>query len=122
MIRSVIAVLMMTAVLGSCNKKDEIPADVMKPDKMQAVMWDVLRANAFVNEYIRRDSSKNIANEQAKLQLQIFGIHKISKTDFEKSYTYYQDHPARMTVMLDTLIARANRSKTTKIIQGRGDN
>jgi hypothetical protein len=38
--RSVVAVLLAVIFLFSCGDKNAIPKGVLKPDKMQVVLWD----------------------------------------------------------------------------------
>ncbi|MFM6926246.1 MAG: DUF4296 domain-containing protein [Ferruginibacter sp.] len=96
---------------GSCNSKEKIPADILKPEKMQAVLWDVMKADAFTTDYIKKDSSKNAAAENLKLQQQVFAIHKISKEDFYRSYDYYKTNPVVFKKIVDSIIAQAERNK-----------
>ena len=42
----------------SCGNKNKIPEGVLKPDIMQAILWDVIKADAFTAEIIRKDSVK----------------------------------------------------------------
>jgi Domain of unknown function (DUF4296) len=102
------------ALLGSCGCKDKLPAGVLKPEKMQAVLWDVIKADVFTTEFIKKDSSKNAAAENVKLQQQIFGIHKISKADFYKSYDYYKSNTEAFKKVIDSMVARAERNKYIK--------
>jgi len=95
----------------SCNNKDEIPSGILKPNQMQAVLWDVIKADAFTTEFIKRDSSKNALDENLKLQQQIFAIHKTSKEIFYKSYDYYKANAARFKNILDSMIAQNERNK-----------
>ena len=106
--------LMVGIVLGlfGCTGSG-IPKDILPPEKMQAVYWDYLRADIMANEYVTRDSSKNDSLENAKLQLQVFKIHKITKEEFYKSYEYYLNHQALMKDMLDTMLVR-NKDKAKK--------
>ena len=106
--------LMVGIVLGffGCTGS-VIPKDILPPEKMQAVYWDYLRADIMANEYVTRDSSKNDSLENAKLQLQVFKIHKITKEEFYKSYEYYLNHQALMKDMLDTMLVR-NKDKAKK--------
>ena len=61
-------------VFSSCGNKDKIPPSILKPDKMQAVLWDVIKADAFTTEVIQKDPAKNAAEENLKLQQQIFAV------------------------------------------------
>ena len=110
MIRICIFLFALT-VLNSCGNKDEIPAGILKPEKMQVVLWDVIKADAFTADFIKKDSTKNAAAENLKLQQQIFAIHKISKADFYNSYDYYKSNTPIFKTMLDSMIRKVDRSK-----------
>lgn len=104
-------VLISTVILISCQSKNAVPAGILKPAKMQTVLWDMLRADAFTYEFITKDSAKKPEAENVKLQQQIFTVHKISKDEFYKSYEFYKSHPDLMQTMLDSLINKATRDK-----------
>ena len=101
------------AVYTGCSKPG-IPEDILQPEKMQAVYWDYLRANIFANEYITRDSSLDDSLENARLQLQVFKLHNITKQDFYKSYEYYLNHRDLMKDMLDTMLVRQKKVEKKK--------
>jgi len=101
-------------VLASCGNKKNLPAEILPPAKMQAVLWDVFRADAFTSDFIRKDTLKKPEAELAKLQLQIFAVHKVTKESFYKSYEYYKTHPDIMQPFLDSMIARFTREKYEK--------
>ena len=104
-------VLITIFFLFSCGNKNSIPQGILKPEKMQAVLWDVLRADVFTNDFIKKDSAKKPELELAKLQQQIFAIHKLSKDEFYKSYEFYKIHPEIMQPMLDSMINKKTRDK-----------
>jgi hypothetical protein len=106
-----LAVLFSLLVLLQGCGDDDVPSGILKPDKMQAVMWDVLQADVFASEYIRVDSSKNILHENIRLQKKIFSLHQTSREQYYKSYEFYKTKPELMRVMLDTLAARVNRNR-----------
>ena len=107
----ILALLACVFILNSCVNKDKLPAGILKPEKMQAVLWDVIKAEAFTNEFIKKDSAKNAVAENVKLQQQIFAIHKISKTDFYNSYDYYKLNTVVFKKIVDSMIAQAERKK-----------
>lgn len=100
-------------ILYSCGNKNKIPTGILMQDKMQAVLWDVIRADAFTEEFIKKDTSKNAVTENLKLQQQIFAIHKVTREDFYNSYDYYKKNTAVFKIILDSIIARNERN--TKI-------
>lgn len=98
--------LIVTILFAACSKNEKIPKDILQPEKMQAVYWDYLRADAFANEFVRRDTTKKMEVESARLQQQVFSLHKISKEEFYKSFDFYLQHKAIFRDMLDTMLAR----------------
>ena len=58
MIRSCFG-LMLLLLLSCSHQQDELPEGIIKPEKMQNVFWDYLRAEAYTNEYIKKDSSRS---------------------------------------------------------------
>ena len=103
--------MLCTLFLFSCADKNSVPTGILQPAKMQAVMWDVFRADAFTFSFIVRDSSKKPEAENVKLQQQIFAVNKISREEFYKSYEFYKSHPGLMQPILDSMINKANRDK-----------
>lgn len=110
--RRITPLLLLLAFAGACKKNNKIPDGILKPDKMQAVLWDVIKADAYTTTFIKKDSSKNAANENQQLQQEIFAIHKITKADFYNSYEYYKTKPAVFKKLMDSMIAQEERKKT----------
>ena len=78
---------------------------------MQAVLWDVLRADAFAFQFIIKDTLKKPEAEMAKMQQQIFAVHKTTRAVFYKSLDYYKQHPDIFQPMLDSMINLYTRDK-----------
>ncbi len=97
--------IVLVTLFFSCSKT-KMPNGILEPEKMQAVFWDYMRADVYVNEYLRKDSGRDLQKESAKLQQQVFQLHKISREQFYKSYEYYLNHTNEMKIMLDTLQVR----------------
>jgi Domain of unknown function (DUF4296) len=104
--------LFLAVLLFSCTGKNDIPKRILKPDKMQDVFWDYIRADIYATDYIKKDSSKNSSIENLRLQDKVFKLHHTSREAFYESYTWYSNHRALMKVMLDSMIARKEREKT----------
>jgi len=75
-------------------------------------MWDIIGADVFTEQFIKKDSVKNPSMENMKLQNKIFAIHKITKVDFYKSYQYYLAHADQMKIILDSITSKAERDRT----------
>ena len=104
--------LMLLLLLSCSHQQDELPEGIIKPEKMQNVFWDYLRAGAYTNEYIKKDSSRSDTLVNLALQQKIFSFYKITREDFYKSYRYYTDQPVLMQKIIDSMVARQHRSKS----------
>lgn len=99
--RSFFATLIL--VVFSCSDKDKVPADILPQQKMQAVLWDMATAGEFLDAFVFRDTSVDRNATALAWYDSIYILHRITKTEFQKSYTWYKDHPAVMKVLLDSL-------------------
>ena len=100
-----IFLIILTSIFFSCSH-NKIPDGVLKPEKMQAVFWDILQADIFTNEFFNKDSARDLKKQNARLQLLIFKKHGIAQEQFYKSYKYYLDHANVMKDMIDTMMVR----------------
>ena len=111
-------ILVFAVFILSC--KSSVPKDVLAPEKMQAVLWDVMQADETAEYYSAKDSSFHSAAKHAAYYDTVFSIHKITKEDFTKSLAYYESHPVVFKTVLDSLksfgekIQRADSLKKSK--------
>lgn len=109
-------ILFFSVVIVSCKRKNKIPGDVLPPQKMEAVLWDIMRADKFLSDYVfYTDTSKEKKAESIKLYQQVFTIHDITKEKFQHSFSWYKSHPAFLKSIMDSLNSNA-ASAPTKII------
>ncbi|UEG48588.1 DUF4296 domain-containing protein [Ferruginibacter lapsinanis] len=100
-----------------CNTSVTSSADVLGKKKMQEVLWDIIRVEAYTKQFIKNDSTKNSAEENLKLQQRVFAIHHVTKEAFYSSYQYYQDHPLEMQPILDSIISAKQQAERDKYLQ-----
>lgn len=101
-------------VLGSlvvaCGSKSDVPKSVLPKEKMEDLMWDMLRADEFVKEYmLARDSSLGDTAEYIKMYERIFRLNKTNREQYAESFTYYRTHPKLMKEILDSLNVRGQQ-------------
>jgi hypothetical protein len=94
-------ILFVLAVILSC--KSSTPKEVLPPKKMQAVLWDVMQADEMAEYYSGKDSSFRGLDKHTGYYQKIFSLHKITKEDFTKSLSYYENHPSALKSILDSL-------------------
>jgi hypothetical protein len=88
----------------SCTNKKKIPKDILQQQKMQAVLWDMISAGEFLSTFVlNKDSLVNKDSTSLKIYGQVFQVHRITKEQFEKSYSYYRDHPELIKEIVDSL-------------------
>jgi hypothetical protein len=98
-------------LLLSCSSENEIPKEILKPEAMQLVTWDMLQADELATQNKNADTSINLEKESFRLYEQVFAIHKISKDQYYKSYKYYQQHPSLYKRMMDGVRTIAEKEK-----------
>ena len=76
---------------------------------MEKIVWDLTQADVFTQEFISKDSTKNLAFENLKLQQKIFAKYKTDKKIFYKSYEYYLKHDELLKPLLDSMVVRNGR-------------
>lgn len=109
------AVILLCCIAGCSNKSKS--RTLLSTEKMEAVMWDIIGADVFTEQFIKKDSLKKASLENVQLQNKIFASHKVNREDYYYSYDYYIGRADLMKMMLDSLSARAerDRSKMTQL-------
>jgi len=102
-----LSILFLAILVFSC--KSSVPGDVLPPKKMQAVLWDVMQADAMAENYAAADSTFRGLSRHVDYYQKIFTIHKTSKEEFTKSLVYYENHPSRLRPILDSMQSFAQR-------------
>ena len=90
----------------SCSNNEKLPKDVLPKKKMEAVLWDMMRADELVNLQYSKDTAVNRFDSSTRLYQQIFAIHSIDAHTFKKSFKYYQSHPDLLKPVFDSLQKR----------------
>ncbi|MFN2439136.1 MAG: DUF4296 domain-containing protein [Chitinophagaceae bacterium] len=101
-------------LLFACNNKN-LPKDVLRPEKMHQVLFDVMQADELVNLKYTADTSLDRFSQSIALYQTVFKIHKISADDFKRSFKFYQNHPELLKPILDSLQKITQRRVDTSI-------
>ena len=102
-------ILFSIGLLAACDNNNR-PKDLIPEPKMESVIWDMVQADEFIQNYVLKDSNKvNVNAERYKLYEKVLSVHNITKDQFKKSYEYYASHPGETKLLFDSLSARANR-------------
>jgi hypothetical protein len=82
---------------------------ILPHERMQPVVYDLIRVDEFINNYVIKDSTIDIKKKRSILYEQVFKIHKTSREQFFASYKYYQQHPKLQKELFDSLQQAINR-------------
>jgi len=66
-------------------------------------MWDLMRADAYVSNFIMKDSTRDKNTESGILYEKVFAIHSTTQEAFQKSMTFYESRPDLLKVITDSL-------------------
>lgn len=103
----------------SCSDKAGAPAHLIARDKMEDVLWDMMRADLFINNYmVIKDTALDKKKQGIHLYTRILKMHKISQEDFRESFKYYRSQPIELKDLMDSLSRRKDSlpvSKPTKM-------
>jgi hypothetical protein len=111
----ILFIFFLVLLISSC--KSSVPDDVLPPKKMQAVLWDVMQADAMAEYYAARDSTFTSLSKHSDYYQKVFVIHKISKEDFTRSLAYYENHPSSLKPILDSLQSFGQRLQKADTIK-----
>jgi hypothetical protein len=95
----------------ACIKGNKIPKDVIPQNQMRKIMWDLMRADAYVTDFVMKDSTRNQKEESTKLYERIFDIHATTLETFKKSLVFYQSRPDLFKEISDSLRVDEQRSQ-----------
>ena len=108
-----ISIFLLFLFAAACSDVDKVPREVLGPEKMKVIIFDLLRADELVNTHTG-DTLYKRDKEAEKNYEQIFLIHEVNKKQFYESYKYYQAHPNINKALFDSLIAYGNRKRNIK--------
>lgn len=97
--------------LTACSGTVSVPSTVLPPKKMEAVLYDVVRADEMVDFFSIMDSTYRTPNKRTNLYDTIFQLHAINKEVFKKSLEFYQTRPDLLKAIFEAL---QKRSDTTR--------
>ncbi len=93
----------LTIFFSACVRNNKIPKGIIAQNEMRELMWDLMRADAYISEFVMKDSSRNQKAESAILYEQIFTIHSTTAEIFKRSLAFYQNRPDLLKAITDSL-------------------
>src|SRR5258705_12322204 len=116
--RTGLLIICCSLIITGCKNKNRVPADIIPQKKMQAILWDMMRPDKFLSDFVlNKDPSLDKRTESIKLYSRVFAIHHISRDQYERSFSFYKTHPAIFKVLMYSLSAAKTEAPTDMIKQ-----
>ena len=96
-------------LLTACSDNRRIPSSIIQPEKFEAILTDVLLADALTLERSFKDTAVKITDQNAAYFLKVFELHGVSKNEFMKSYNFYLQRPDLLRVITDSISSVLNQ-------------
>jgi len=108
MTRKFISLLFISIIGFSCGKSHN---SVLSIDEMKPIIWDMLNADNWYMQTSIMDTSFQNKRKNIIFYDKIFKQYDITKEQFYKSYSYYELHPVKMKILLDSVESYGTRAK-----------
>ena len=100
--------ILFVSSFSACKSNEKA---ILSSDKMEIILWDLTKANAFTQEFIIKDTNADLIKENLKLQQKIFAKNNTDRKTFYKSYYYYLNHNELLKPLLDSIVVKNGRIK-----------
>ncbi|KIO78171.1 hypothetical protein TH53_05200 [Pedobacter lusitanus] len=104
--RNFLCICLLLIGIGGC--KPGIPSNIIQPERMEEVLYDIHITDGYISTIPAPDSAKNISAAYYK------GIYKrfdIDSSLYARSMNYYYDHPEVLNVMYEKITAKLKKVK-----------
>ncbi len=113
--RKGLLLLIVTIFAVSCSNKPAAPDRLLTREKMEDVLWDMMRADLFLNNYmVIKDTGLDKKKQGVELYSQILKMHKISQAQFRESFLFYRSQPLELKDLMDSLSHRNDSQEVHK--------
>ena len=109
MSRVTLTCLLLFITLLSCTEKHSA---VLTISEMKPIIWDMLNADNWNFQTAVTDTANKNKKNNLAFYDKIFKQYDITKEQFYKSYKYYEFHPDRMKILIDSVEAYGQRQKS----------
>lgn len=102
--------------LYACDRRSSRPDQILSPEKMEPLLWEMLEADQFVSNFvIGRDTSVSAHAMGPKLYQTILKKYGVTDSVFQASLAYYKANPKQFLPMLDSLSKKSDLAPTSAV-------
>ena len=107
----IFSIIVFLIIFIGCSS-DGMHKGILPRERMQLVVFDLIKVDEFINNYVIKDSTVDIKKKRSILYEQVFKVHKTSRDQFFSSYKYYQQNPKLQKELFDSLQQLITRKTT----------
>lgn len=101
------ALLLLILVAGCKQKYPSVPSDVIPVTKMESILVDMHVADAVAEVKTLGDVNEKKLSQQ--YYQQIFKNHGVTKEEFLKSYSFYENNPILLNKIYDDVLGEMSK-------------
>lgn len=101
-------------LLAACSSKPQVPEDILPPKKMEAITWDLIRADGLLTHTITADTVTPAYDKRIQLYQEVFRIHGISQAQFKRCFVFYKNRPDLLKVVFTDMVKKAEKLPEAK--------
>ena len=113
MSRRILLIVCMAIVLFACKTKQD-NTKVLPINSMKLVLWDILKADEWYIQTTIRVTLHLRINENFLYYEEVYKVHHINKEQFYNSYKFYETHPDKFKILIDSVVAYGDRDKAVE--------
>lgn len=106
---SIILVLFIS-IISACSDSNKPPENLISPEKMAAIIKDMVLLEATYNTKLIR--VKNKAELMKSYSAEIIDVHSVTREDFDLSYEYYVKNSNQFEEILELVFEELNKMET----------
>ncbi len=80
----------------ACSDLNSVPQQYLQPAKMQDVLWDMMLADRFIEQYVKYNQTLDVEKERFTRYAEVFAVHNIDYDQFKESMDYYVSRPDQL--------------------------
>ncbi|HEX8279558.1 MAG TPA: DUF4296 domain-containing protein [Segetibacter sp.] len=96
------SIILLIIILAACSSSP-VPKGILPPNRMQKIVYDLIRIDEFMNNFVTKDSAVDLKKKRSSLYDQVFKVNNTNRKEFYSSYKYYQEHPNVQKELFDSL-------------------
>jgi len=104
-------ILTLLVFATACSAGPKVPKELLQPEKMQAIMLDLVNVDGRIANTPPADSLLRRPENRYRMYQQVFALHGTNKKQFTQSLKYYEQHPP----LLKGVIEGMEKDITTRL-------